>query len=150
MNRNKYEFIYFKKENFLDANGETISQYQYEINVDLQNQKFKVTKKTSTKPFSLSRNLFSQKNYNSKVTDLEQKTEKVLAKFTKIIFNMTQLEDIFSIETPAFMLVHKKSNISSFPFDMEIENNSFKLPKFSNLTNSNNQTNQTKQIILKV
>ena len=45
MNRNKYEFIYFKKENFLDANGETISQYQYEINVDLQNQKFKVTKK---------------------------------------------------------------------------------------------------------
>jgi len=54
------------------------------------------------------------------VTDLEQKTEKVLAKFTKIILNMTQLEDMFSIETPTFILVHKKSNISSFPIDMEI------------------------------
>ena len=84
------------------------------------------------------------------MTDLEQKTEKVLAKFTKIILNMTQLEDIFSIETPAFMLVHKKSNISYFPFDMQIENNSFKMPRFSNLTNGNNQTNQTKQITLKV
>jgi hypothetical protein len=84
------------------------------------------------------------------VTDLEQKTENVLAKFTKIILNMTQLEDMFSIETPTFILVHKKSNISSFPFDMEIESNSFKLPRFSNLTIRNNQTNQTKQITLKV
>jgi hypothetical protein len=84
------------------------------------------------------------------VTDLEQKTEKVLAKFTKIILNMTQLEDMFSIETPTFILVHKKSNISSFPFNMQIENNSFQLPRFSILTIRNNQTNQTKQITLKV
>jgi len=84
------------------------------------------------------------------VTDLEQKTEKVLAKFTKIILNMTQLEDMFSVETPTFILVHKKSNISSFPFNMQIENNSFQLPRFSILTIRNNQTNQTKQITLKV
>jgi hypothetical protein len=84
------------------------------------------------------------------VTDLEQKTEKVLAKFTKIILNMTQLEDMFSIETPTFMLVHKKSNVSSFPFDMDIEKNTFQLSSFFNLTNGNNQTNQTKIITLKV
>jgi hypothetical protein len=84
------------------------------------------------------------------VTDLEQKTEKVLTKFTKIILNMTQLEDMFSIETPTFVLVHKKSNISSFPFDMEIEKNTFRLSSFLNLTNGNNQTNQTKQVTLKV
>jgi hypothetical protein len=84
------------------------------------------------------------------VADLEQKTEKVLEKFTKIIMNMTQLEDMFSIETPTFILVHKKSNISSLPFDMGIENNSFQLPIFSNLTNNKNQTNQTQEITLKV
>ena len=84
------------------------------------------------------------------MTDLEQKTEKVLAKFTKIILNMTQLEDMFSIETPTFVLVHKKSNISSFPFDMEIEKNTFRLSSFLNLTNGNNQTNQTKQVTLEV
>ncbi len=84
------------------------------------------------------------------MTDLEQKTEKVLTKFTKIILNMTQLEDMFSIETPTFVLVHKKSNISSFPFDMEIEKNTFRLSSFLNLTNGNNQTNQTKQVTLKV
>ena len=84
------------------------------------------------------------------MTDLEQKTEKVLAKLTKIILNMTQSEDMFSIETPTFMLVHKKSNVSSFPFDMEIENNTFQLSSFFNLTNGNNQTNQSKIITLKV
>jgi len=84
------------------------------------------------------------------VTDLEQKTEKVLAKFTKIILNMTQLEDMFSIETPTFILVHKKSNITSFSFDMEIEKNKFQQSSFFNLTNGNNQTNQTKQVTLKV
>jgi hypothetical protein len=84
------------------------------------------------------------------VTDSEQKTEKVLAKLTKIILNMTQLEDMFSIETPTFLLVHKKSNVSSLPIDMRIENNSFQLPVSLNLTNKNNRTNQTKIITLKV
>jgi hypothetical protein len=84
------------------------------------------------------------------VTDLEQKTEKVLAKLTKIIFNMTQLEDVFSIETPTFILVHKKSNISSLTFDMEIENNAFEPHEFFNFTNDKNQINDTKQITLQV
>jgi hypothetical protein len=38
------------KENFLG--GEEISQYQYEINVDIQNQKFKVTKINFAKTLS--------------------------------------------------------------------------------------------------
>ncbi len=63
---------------------------------------------------------------------------------------MTQLEEMISIETPTFILIHKKINISSMPFVMFIENNSFQLPGFVNLTNNENQINQTKQIILKV
>jgi hypothetical protein len=59
---------------------------------------------------------------------------------------MAQLEDMFSIETPTFILVHKKSNISN---DMKIENNSFQLPGF-NLTNNKSQINETKLIMLKV
>jgi hypothetical protein len=61
---------------------------------------------------------------------------------------MTQLEDTFSIETPRCMVIHKKSNVSSLPFDMEIENNTFKLPGFFNLINK--QINDTNLITLKV
>jgi hypothetical protein len=84
------------------------------------------------------------------VTDLEQKSEKVLSKLTKIISNMTQLKEMISIETPTFILIHKKINISSMPFFMFIENNSFQLPGFFNLTNNENQINRIKQITLKV
>ena len=51
-----------KIENFLDANGEKISQSQYEINVDMQNQKFKVTKKT----FLFLKNVEFNKKYSPK------------------------------------------------------------------------------------
>ena len=78
-----------------------------------------------------------------KVTDLEQKSEKVLTKLTKIILNMTQLEDMFSIETPRFVFLHKKSNVSILQFDMDIENNTFHL-------NYNSQIYDTKQIKLRV
>ncbi len=84
------------------------------------------------------------------MADLEQKSEKVLAKLTKIILNMTQLEDMFSIETPRFMLLHKKSKISSLQFDMDIENNTFQLPGFFNLTTNNKQINNINQITLRV
>jgi hypothetical protein len=77
------------------------------------------------------------------VTDLEQKSEKVLAKLTKIIVSMTQLEDIFTIETPRFVFHHKKSNVSILQFDMDIENNTFHL-------NYNSQIYDTKQITLRV
>ena len=60
---------------------------------------------------------------------------------------MAQLEDMFSIETPTFILVHKKSNKS---YDMKIENNSFQLPGLFNLTNNKSQINETKLIMLKV
>jgi len=86
----------------------------------------------------------------SKVTDSEQKSEKVLEKLTKLISNMTQLEDMFSIETPTFILVHKKSNITTLPFNMEFKNNTIQLPDLFNLINNNNQINETKQITLKV
>jgi hypothetical protein len=64
---------------------------------------------------------------------------------------ITQLEDTFSIETPTFLLVHKKSNVSlTIPFDMEIENNLFQLPGFLNLISSKNQKNDANLITLKV
>ena len=84
------------------------------------------------------------------MTDLEQKSEKVLEKLTKIILNMTQLEDMFSIETPRFILIHNKSKISSFQFDMDIENNTFQLPGFFNFTTNNKQINDINQITLRV
>jgi hypothetical protein len=84
------------------------------------------------------------------VTDSEQKSEKVLEKLTKLISNMTQLEDMFSIETPTFILVHKKSNITTLPFNMKFKNNTIQLPDLFNLINNNNQINITEQITLKV
>ena len=64
---------------------------------------------------------------------------------------MTQLEDIFSIETPTFMLAYKIEKISSLPFKkMNIENNSLNLPRFFNLTWNKNQTNFNQQMTLKV
>ena len=85
------------------------------------------------------------------MTDLEEKTEKVLAKLTSIFLNMTQLEDVFLIETPTFMLVYKIANISSLSFkNMSIENNSICLPGFFNFTCNKSQTNLNKQMILKV
>ena len=98
---------------------------------------------------NLTKNILQKINF-SKVTDLEEKTDKVLEKLSKIILNMTQLEDMFSIETPRFRLVHKNSNISSFPFNMEIENNSFKLSGLFNLTENHKKINETNQITLKV
>ena len=91
-----------------------------------------------------------RKNKFTKVTDLEEKTDKVLDKLSKIILNMTQLEDMFSIETPRFRLVYKNSNVSSFPFNMEIENNSIKLSGLLNLTKNHKKINETNQITLKV
>ena len=85
------------------------------------------------------------------MTNLEEKTEKVLVKLTAIFLNMTQLEDIFSIETPTFMLVYKIANISSFPYEnMSIENNLLCLPGFFNFTWNKNLTNSNKQMTLKV
>ena len=84
------------------------------------------------------------------MTDSEQKSEKVLEKLTKLISNMTQLENIFSIETPTFILVHIKSNTTTFQFNMQIEKNSFQLPDLFNLINNNNKINETKQITIKV
>ena len=63
---------------------------------------------------------------------------------------MTQFEDMFSIETPTLILVHKKSNITTLPFNMEFKNNTIQLPDLFNLINNNNQINETKQITLKV
>jgi len=63
---------------------------------------------------------------------------------------MTQWEDMFSIESPTFKIVHKKSNISSLPFSMEIENNRFQLPSLLNLINNNNQIDDSTLITLKV
>ena len=84
------------------------------------------------------------------MTDLEQKSEKALAILTKIIMNMTQLEDIYLFETSEFILIHKKSNVSSLPLDMEIENNTFQLPGLINLIDNKNKINETNQIMLKV
>jgi hypothetical protein len=84
------------------------------------------------------------------VTDLEQKSEKALAILAKIIMNMTQLEDIYLIETSEFILIHKKSNVSSLPLDIEIENNTFQLPGLINLIDNKNKINDTNQIMLKV
>ena len=84
------------------------------------------------------------------MTDLEQKSEKVLAILTKIIMNMTQLEDIYLFETSEFILIHKKSNVSSSLLDMEIENNTFQLPSLINLIDNKNKINDTNQIMLKV
>jgi hypothetical protein len=85
------------------------------------------------------------------VTDLEEKTEIVLAKLTSIFLNMTQLEDMFSIETPTFRLVYKKTNFSSLPFkNMSSENNSICLPGFINFALNNYQANFDKQMTLKV
>ena len=82
------------------------------------------------------------------MTDLEEKTEKVLVKLTSIFLNMINLEDNFSIKTPTFMLIFKKS---SLPFvNMSIEKNSLCLPGFLNLTKNKSQTNLNKQIIIKV
>ena len=78
------------------------------------------------------------------MTDLEQKSEKVLAKLTKIIVNMTLLDDMFSIETPRFVFLHKKSNVSILQFDMDIENNTF------HLNYNSSQIYDTKQITLRV
>ena len=63
---------------------------------------------------------------------------------------MTKLEDMISIETPTFILIHKNSNASSLSLDMEIENNSFQLPRFFNLSTNNKQINDANQITLKV
>ncbi len=84
------------------------------------------------------------------MTDLEQKSEKALAILTKIIMNMTQLEDIYSFETSEFILIHKKSNVPSLPLDMEIENNTLQLPGLINLIDNKNKINETNQIMLKV
>ncbi len=85
------------------------------------------------------------------MTDLEEKTEIVLVKLTSIFLNMTQLEDVFLIETPTFMLVYKIANISSLSFkNMRIENNSICLPGFINFTLNKNQANFDKQMTLKV
>ncbi len=84
------------------------------------------------------------------MTDSETKSERVLKKLTKIILTQTQLKDMISIETPTFILVHKKTNVSSLPFDMEIDKNTFQLPGFFNLTTNNKQINATNQITLKV
>jgi hypothetical protein len=84
------------------------------------------------------------------VTDLEQKNEKVLALFTKIILNMTQLEDMISIETPTFLLIYKKINSSSLQLDMMIEKNTFQLPELVNLISNNSQINDNNLILLKV
>ncbi len=64
--------------------------------------------------------------------------------------NMTNFADMFSIETPTFILVHKILNASSLPLGLVIEKNVFKLPGFFNLTNSKNQTSNKQLIILKV
>ena len=64
--------------------------------------------------------------------------------------NMTNFGDMFSIETPTFILVHKILNASSLPFNMEIEKNVFKLPGFFNLKNRKNQTSNKRLIMLKV
>ena len=98
---------------------------------------------------NLTKNILQKINF-SKVTDLEEKTDKVLEKLSKIILNMTQLEDMFSIETPRFRLVYKNSYVSSFPFNMEIENNSIKLSGLFNLTKHHKKINETNQITLKV
>ena len=64
---------------------------------------------------------------------------------------MTQLEDMFLIETPTFMLAYKIANISSLPLKkMNIENNSLNLPRFFNLTWNKNQTNFNQRMTLKV
>jgi hypothetical protein len=64
---------------------------------------------------------------------------------------MTQLEDMFLIETPTFMLAYKIANISSLPFKkINIENNSLNLSRFFNLTWNKNQTNFNQQMTLKV
>jgi hypothetical protein len=63
---------------------------------------------------------------------------------------MTQLENMFSIETPTFKVVHKKSNVSSLPFIMEIDNNTFQLSSLLNLINNKNQINYNNLITLKV
>jgi len=63
---------------------------------------------------------------------------------------MTRLEDMISIETPTFILIHKNSNASSLSLDMEIEKNSFQLPRFFNLSTNNKQINDANQITLKV
>jgi len=84
------------------------------------------------------------------VTDLEQKSEKALAILIKIIVNMTQLGDIYLFETSEFILIYKKSNVSSLPLDMEIENNTFQLPGLINLIDNKNKINDTNQIMLKV
>ncbi len=84
------------------------------------------------------------------MTDLEQKSEKVLAILTKIIINMTQLEDIYLFETSEFILIHKKLNVTYLPLDIEIENNTFQLPSLINLIDNKNKINETNQIMLKV
>ena len=63
---------------------------------------------------------------------------------------MSSLENTFTIETPSFILIHTKLNTSTLPFNMKIENNSFNLPGFFNMTNSKNQSNNDQLITLRV
>lgn len=85
-----------------------------------------------------------------KVTDLEEKSERILEKLTQIFSSLSNLEETFSIETPSFQLVHKKVNSSALPINMSIESSSIDLPGFFNLTNDKNQTNYGKIVTLRV
>ena len=63
---------------------------------------------------------------------------------------MSSLENTFTIETPSFILIHSKINTSTLPFNMNIENNSFNLPGFLNMTNAKNRSNNDQLITLRV
>jgi hypothetical protein len=64
--------------------------------------------------------------------------------------NMTSLDDEFSIETPSFIVTHKKLNASSLPFSIgTVQNSWFSLPSYSNLTNQKSLTHD-KNLTLQV
>ena len=63
---------------------------------------------------------------------------------------MSSLESTFTIETTSFILIHSKINTSTLPLNMNIENNSFNLPGFLNMTNAKNRSNNDQLITLRV
>ena len=63
---------------------------------------------------------------------------------------MSSLENTFTIETPSLILIHSKINTSTLPLNMNIENNSFTLPGFLNMTTAKNRSNNDQLITLRV
>ena len=88
-------------------------------------------------------------NFEKKVVDLEQKSEKVEDLVISVLSNIFQPGDFLNIETQSYILYVSMLNTSNMVSTLRINDNIIQLPSFCVLKNNiNNCSYQT--IILKV